>query len=62
MYAKFTCHKCGYTLFVSDMGAESISTKKLEEVAEMSCPICGEDAHRNWYFGGIVTEFKEEAD
>lgn len=62
MYAKFTCQKCGHTLFVSDRDKGAIPIGKLSEVFDMACPICGEDNRHNWYLSGVTAQFKEEAD
>lgn len=59
MYAKFTCHKCGNVLFVSDRGTDAIRIKDLEEVSDLPCPACGEEGERNWALSGITEEFKE---
>lgn len=58
MYVKFTCRKCGHTIFVSDRDTGTIRVKDLEEMASLSCPTCGEEGYRNWYLEGLSKKFE----
>lgn len=64
-YTVFACHKCGHQLYVEE--TEEFP-QKLERIAGMCCPECGEQAEGLWqllgrsdYFGGeIKVEWEED--
>lgn len=57
MYTVFICRKCGHNLYVEEV---SDFGKKLERIAEMDCPNCGEEGYENWILSHRENEFPEE--
>ena len=53
-YTVFECRKCEHRLFVGEVGYP----EKLERVAGMSCPSCGEQHEGLWCLLGRANRFK----
>lgn len=53
-YTVFECKKCEHRLFVGEVGYP----EKLERVAGMSCPSCGEQREGLWCLLGRASKFK----
>nr|DAK05193.1 MAG TPA: LysW biosynthesis protein LysW [Caudoviricetes sp.] len=55
MMTVFECRKCGHQLFVQE--GKSFP-KRLEDIAGMSCPNCGEQAEGLWGLLGRARKFR----
>lgn len=55
-YTVFECRKCEHQLFVSEVGYP----EKLERIAGMCCPSCGEQREGLWCLLGRADRFKEK--
>ena len=55
MMTVFECRKCGHQLFVQE-GKSFL--KRLEDIAGMSCPNCGEQAEGLWGLLGRARKFR----
>lgn len=55
MMTVFECRKCGHQLFVQE--GKSFP-KRLEDIAGMSCPNCGEQAEGLWGLLGRARRFR----
>lgn len=53
-YTVFECRKCGHRLFVGEVGYP----EKLERIAGVSCPSCGEQREGLWCLLGRAKKFK----
>lgn len=53
-YTVFECRKCEHRLFVGEVGYP----EKLERVAGMNCPSCGEQREGLWCLLGRANSFK----
>lgn len=54
----FKCKKCEHQLYV-----DCICADRLEQIARMECPQCGEDGHENWILsrkGNFEKEWKNK--
>ena len=56
MYTVFICRKCGHNLYVEEVPD---FCKKLEKIAELDCPNCGEEGCKNWILSCRKNEFLE---
>ena len=55
MMTVFECRKCGHQLFVEE---GKTFPKKLEDIAGMSCPNCGEQSEGLWGLLGRSRKFR----
>lgn len=51
-YAVFRCRKCYHELRVSFDIEGGISGEKLDSIAMLECPACGEEGYENWILVG----------
>jgi DNA-directed RNA polymerase subunit RPC12/RpoP len=50
----FKCRKCGYLMFIEDIGMS-----KIKKLLKLDCPECGEESNENWILSRIG-DYQEE--